>query len=99
MTKKILKNSCYKKQYITFNRFYILNTCVNFIPKKKWNLFFRCCCLFEQFFLRALRDVTSSTGIEHSTIDSVYTQLKSICLLEGTVLLFYFDYSLCLKIN
>ncbi|XP_022182476.1 origin recognition complex subunit 1 isoform X2 [Myzus persicae] len=43
----------------------------------------RCCCLFEQFFLRALRDVTTSTGIEHSTIDSVYTQLKSICLLEG----------------
>ncbi|XP_060838615.1 origin recognition complex subunit 1 isoform X2 [Rhopalosiphum padi] len=43
----------------------------------------RCCCLFEQFFLRALRDETSSTGIEHSTIESVYTQLKSICLLEG----------------
>ncbi|KAL5234339.1 hypothetical protein ACI65C_001749 [Semiaphis heraclei] len=43
----------------------------------------RYCCLFEKFFLRALRDVTSSTGIEHSTIDSVYTQLKSICLLEG----------------
>lgn len=43
----------------------------------------RCCCLIEQYFLRALSDLTSSTGIEHSTIDSVYTQLKSICLLEG----------------
>ncbi|XP_015374093.1 PREDICTED: origin recognition complex subunit 1 [Diuraphis noxia] len=43
----------------------------------------RHCCLFEKFFLRALGNVTSSTGIEHSTIDSVYTQLKSICLLEG----------------
>ncbi|XP_025204138.1 origin recognition complex subunit 1 isoform X2 [Melanaphis sacchari] len=43
----------------------------------------RYCCLFEQFFLRALRDETSSTGIEHSTIDSVYTQMKNICLLEG----------------
>ncbi|XP_050053647.1 origin recognition complex subunit 1-like isoform X3 [Aphis gossypii] len=43
----------------------------------------RCCCILEQYFLRALSDLTSSTGIEHSTIDSVYTQLKSICLLEG----------------
>ncbi|XP_050428138.1 origin recognition complex subunit 1 isoform X2 [Adelges cooleyi] len=41
------------------------------------------CSLFEQYFLRALRDETTRTGVDHSTIDSVYIQMKNICLLEG----------------
>lgn len=79
---------------LTFNRFIILNIYISLITKiLNCSFFFRCCCLLEQFFLRALRDETSSTGIEHSTIDSVYTQLKSICLLEGTFLLYYYKYN------
>lgn len=46
-------------------------------------LVYRQCSLFEQFFLRALRDETTRTGFDYSTIDSVYVQMKSICLLEG----------------
>ncbi|XP_016663797.1 origin recognition complex subunit 1 isoform X5 [Acyrthosiphon pisum] len=69
-----------ESQLITINH---VNQVLNAILSGVRVTAIRCCCLFEQFFLRALRDVTSSTGIEHSTIDSVYTQLKSICLLEG----------------
>ncbi|KAL4148949.1 hypothetical protein QTP88_003079 [Uroleucon formosanum] len=68
-----------ESQLITINH---VNQVLNAILSGVRVTAIRCCCLFEQFFLRALRDVTSSTGIEHSTIDSVYTQLKSICLLE-----------------
>ncbi|XP_060879782.1 origin recognition complex subunit 1 isoform X2 [Metopolophium dirhodum] len=69
-----------ESQLITINH---VNQVLNAILSGVRVTAIRCCCLFEQFFLRALRDVTSSTGIEHSTIDSVCTQLKSICLLEG----------------
>lgn len=46
-------------------------------------VFFRNCSVLEKLFLRALRDETIRTGFDHSTIDSVYIQMKSICLLEG----------------
>ncbi|XP_025411201.1 origin recognition complex subunit 1 [Sipha flava] len=43
----------------------------------------RYCSLFEKIFLKALRDETIRTGFDHSTIDSIYIQMKSICLFEG----------------
>lgn len=47
---------------------------------------FRYCTLLEQYFLKALGVETTRTGIDHSTIDSVYNQMKHICLLEGKIL-------------
>ncbi|VVC33635.1 Hypothetical protein CINCED_3A015113 [Cinara cedri] len=43
----------------------------------------RYCTLLEQFFLKALRDETIRTGFDHGTIDSIYNQMKHICLFEG----------------
>jgi len=49
---------------------------------------YRNCSILEQFFLKALRDETIRSGFDYSTIESVYVQMKSICLFEGKLLYF-----------
>lgn len=53
---------------------------------------FRYCSLFEKTFLRALRDETTRTGFDHSTIYSIYDQMKNICLLEGMFHLLFLQF-------
>ncbi|XP_050533491.1 origin recognition complex subunit 1 isoform X2 [Daktulosphaira vitifoliae] len=69
-----------ESQMITINH---VNQVINSILSGLRVTAIRQCSLFEQYFLRALRDETVRTGFDHSTIDSVYTQMKNICLLEG----------------
>jgi len=71
---------CEETEFVTIN---LVNKVINSILSGVRVTAIRNCSLLEQFFLRALRDETTRTGFDYSTIDSVYIQMKTICLFEG----------------